>query len=50
MTDPAKGLAYDNLELIRSFVGSAPEKGFILVHVAMVIVALMTRRQTLVDL
>jgi indoleamine 2,3-dioxygenase len=34
--DASSPITYDNLRLIRSFEGSAAEKGFILVHVAMV--------------
>jgi hypothetical protein len=34
--DPAGGLNYDNLDLIRAFSGYPDEYGFILVHVAMV--------------
>lgn len=35
--DPNKGIALENLELIRGFSGMKSEKGFILVHVAMVV-------------
>ncbi|CAB4416732.1 unnamed protein product [Rhizophagus irregularis] len=34
--DPTKPIVYPNLKLVRAFAGTAPERGFILVHVSMV--------------